>query len=87
MTTTTTTLEIRNIPLSVFNRALELYGEEPVEASQFTFPVTDEEVREHASLALMSAASRIDTRGTLTTLTPFEAALIEHIREEGYCAG
>jgi hypothetical protein len=69
-------MKIINIPLSVYNRALEIYGEPP-ETSEF-----------RAGTALHSADSRIDLRegpalrdGTL--ISPLAQAMAEYMSLSG----
>jgi len=80
------TTTIKNIPLSVFNHALELLHEEPVLPEQFDYPATREELAHAAYDKLASAESRmsLDTDSCTVFVTPFERALIEHMRESGY---
>ncbi len=66
-------LTLSNIPISVYNRALELYGEEP------------EDTIERARHCLLSAEGRKDITPELLGITAFAQAVAEHMSGgEGY---
>lgn len=76
-------MQITNVPLSVYNRALDLYGEEP------------QETLDAARRALSSAEGRVDGYDAFadgTPVTPFARAVAEYLSssgpwgEEGECA-
>lgn len=60
-------LTLTNIPLTVYNRALEIYGEPP------------EDNVEHAQTALLRAEGRKDIAPDFPGIAPFAQALAEHL--------
>jgi hypothetical protein len=67
------TLTFSDIPLSVYNRALEIYGQPP------------ETEKRHAITALLSAEGRIDITPDYPGITAFAQAVAEHMSSgEGY---
>ena len=64
-------LALVDIPLSVYKRALELYGESP----DYNY-ITPE-------YALQSAESRIDVRTQYPGITPFAQAIAEYLSISG----
>jgi len=66
-------LTLSNIPLAVYNRALELYGEDP------------EDTVECAQRRLLSAEGRKDITEQFSGITAFAQAVAEHMSsDEGY---
>ena len=64
-------IELRNVPLSVYNRALELYNESP------------EATAADASKALSSTQSRKSVEPDFQGVTPFAQAIAEYLSLSG----
>lgn len=66
-------LTLTNIPLSVYNRALEIYGEEPEQHVKL------------AARALLRAEGRKDMTPEFPGISPFAQAVAEHMSSgDGY---
>jgi hypothetical protein len=64
-------MHIKNVPLDVFNRALEIYGEPPEATGQA------------AMTALTSAESRKDIHADFPGISPFAQAVAEYMSLSG----